>query len=102
MPKFRSLPVSDHFAEIALLGIIALGVIFLAYQAIETNSAGEASAWTAVLMAIIGAIKERWLQRSVDQMGSYVAQSSPGGEPLETKVVNDETDPVPTTPARKR
>ena len=74
-------PPSDHLSEIILLGVIAVGVIYLAAQAIEKNDAGEASAWTAVLMAIISAIKERWTQRSVDRMGQQLGLSQPGTEP---------------------
>lgn len=68
-------PPSDHMTEIALLGIISIGVIMLAKDAIAKGSAGEASAWTAVLMAIINAIKERWTQRSLDRMGANLANA---------------------------
>jgi hypothetical protein len=74
-------PPSDHFSEIVVLAIIAIGVIYLAGAAIEADKAGEASAWTAVLMAIIGAIKERWLQRSVDRMGQSLANAPPSDPP---------------------
>lgn len=74
---------SDHFSEIVLLGIIAVGVIILCQQAITSDKAGEASAWTAVLMAIINAIKERWQQRSIDRMGQSLANSPPTEPPAE-------------------
>lgn len=73
--------VSDHFSEIMLLAIIAIGVIYLAGAAIRENKAGEASAWTAVLMAIINAIKERWTQRSLDRMGASLANAPPSDPP---------------------
>ena len=76
---------SDHFSEILVLAIIAIGVIWLAGNAIEKNQAGEASAWTAVLMAIISAIKERWTQRSVDRMGQSLANAPPSEPPAEGK-----------------
>ena len=79
--QIRIAPPTDHFSEIILLGVIAGGCIYLAGQAIHTDKAGEASAWTAVLMAIISAIKERWTQRSVDRMGQQLGNSLPGGEP---------------------
>ena len=78
IPKIT--PPTDHQSEIALLGIIAVGVIYLAGSAIDADKAGEASAWTAVLMAIINSIKERWTQRSVDRMGQQLATSQPGNE----------------------
>lgn len=68
-----------HSSEIWVLGIIAVGVMVLAGMAIAKNNASEASAWTAVLMAIIGAIKDRWNARSVDRMGDQLAGSAPLG-----------------------
>lgn len=76
-------PPTDHFSEIILLGVIAIGVIYLAGQAINAEKAGEASAWTAVLMAIISAIKERWTQRSVDRMGQSLANAPPSDPPAQ-------------------
>lgn len=72
---------NDHLAEIVLLGIIAVGVMVLMGLAIRDNSAGEASAWTAILMAIINAIKERWQQRSLDRMGQSLANAPPSNPP---------------------
>lgn len=77
----RIAPPSDHTSEIFLLGVIAVGVMILAGMAIHNNHAGEASAWTAVLMAIINSIKERWTQRSVDRMGQSLANSPPAEPP---------------------
>ncbi|OHD00906.1 MAG: hypothetical protein A2885_13450 [Sphingopyxis sp. RIFCSPHIGHO2_01_FULL_65_24] len=79
------LPISDHGSEVLILGIIAVGVMILAGMAIEANNAGEASAWTAVLMAIIGAIKDRWQGRSVDRMGASLANSPPAEPPADQK-----------------
>jgi hypothetical protein len=73
--------VSDHLSEIILLGIIAVGVMWLMAKAIEDKAAGEASAWTAILMAIINAIKERWQQRSLDRMGQSLANAPPVDPP---------------------
>jgi len=68
-------PPTDHFSEVMLLGIIAVGMIFAIRQAISLNHAAEASAYTAVLMAIINSIKERWTQRSLDRMGQSLANA---------------------------
>lgn len=87
---------SDRAAEISVLGVIAVGVMVLAGLAIWRNNAAEASAWTAVLMAIINAIKERWTQRSVDQMGNQLAGSVPPSTgPQDVRVINDPRDAVP-------
>lgn len=80
-PQPPARPVQDHVYEIVLLGIIAFGVIGLAAMAINGEKAGEASAWTAVLMAIINAIKERWAQRSIDRMGQSLANAPPAEPP---------------------
>lgn len=97
---------TDHGSEIALLAVISVGVCLLAWRAIESDDAAGASAWTAVLMAIINAIKERWTQRSVDRMGDQLATSSPRGhgEPQPVRVENDPSQPVPveaTDPPRR-
>ncbi|WP_395393027.1 hypothetical protein WBP07_17825 [Novosphingobium sp. BL-8A] len=69
--------MTEHRIDIGLLGLIALGVLVLAGLSIWRNSAGEASAWTAVLMAIIGAIKERWQQRTIDRQTDALQASVP-------------------------
>jgi hypothetical protein len=75
--------LDDHIAEIVLLGIIAIGTMILAGMAISENKAGEASAWTALLMAIVNAIKERWQQRSLDRMGQSLANAPPSDPPAQ-------------------
>lgn len=89
----------DHHAEIIVLGIIAVGVMVLAGLAIYRQEAAEASAWTAVLMAIISAIKERWSQRSLDRMGDQLAGSAPPQTgPQDVRVINAPHDAVPVEP----
>ncbi len=68
---------AQNHGDTIILGIIATGVIILCGAAIWQNKAAEASAWTAVLMAIISAIKERQSQRSIDRMGASLANSPP-------------------------
>lgn len=69
--------ISDHFSEIALLAIIAAGVMILMgtglYVAGKTQQSFDPSAYLVVLTLIVGAIKERWLSRSVDRMGQNLA-----------------------------
>ncbi|MEJ7933474.1 hypothetical protein WG907_04280 [Sphingobium sp. AN558] len=81
IPRVTIKPPTDHFSEILLLGLIAGGMIMSIRQAISMNHAAEASAYTAVLMAIISAIKERWTQRSVDRMGQSLANAPPSDPP---------------------
>ncbi len=76
---------NDHKLDLGVLTIIAVGAIYLAARAIDSNSAGEASAWTAILMAIINAIKERWQQRSLDRMGESLANAPPANPPAGDK-----------------
>ncbi|WP_206377375.1 hypothetical protein [Sphingobium sp. TB-6] len=74
-------PPTDHFSEIMLLSVIAGGVLYVMHGAIEANHAGEASAYTAILMAIVSAIKERLTQRSLDRMGQSLANAPPADPP---------------------
>jgi len=71
--------ISDHGSEIALLGVIAIGV--MAIMGVAHWHTGERpfdpSAYLVVLTLIVGAIKERWTQRSVDRMGEQLGGSSP-------------------------
>lgn len=78
--KRAHVEVSDHLSEIVLLGIIAIGVMLLMARAIDKSAAGEAASWSAILMAIINAIKERWQQRSLDRMGQSLA-NAPAADP---------------------
>lgn len=67
--------------EISLLALIASGVIALLgiglFNATKSNAIFDPSAYLVVLTLIVGAIKERWLSRSVDKMGQKLADSAP-------------------------
>lgn len=83
--KLRFPPSTDHGNEIALLAFIAFGVFVAMCIGIwRTTEAKpfDPSAYLVVLTLIVGAIKERWTQRSVDRMGQSLASSVP---PPETK-----------------
>lgn len=69
----------EQLGELILLGVIALAVSALAAFAIFRASAGESAAWSAILMAIVNAIKERMQSRTVDRMGDQLATSTPRG-----------------------
>lgn len=76
--------LTDHASEIGLLGFIAGGV-FVA-MCIGISGATEKhpfdpSAYLVVLTLIVGAIKERWTQRSVDRMGQSLANAPPAESP---------------------
>lgn len=76
-------PLSDHGSEIALLAIVAIGVLSVMCFGIAGASAQhpfDPSAYLVVLTLIVGAIKERWTQRSVDRMGQMVGASTPPQE----------------------
>jgi hypothetical protein len=80
--KLPSIPrLTDHGSEITLLGVIAVGVMLLAgfghRAAVASKVAFDPSAYLVVLTLIVGAIKERWTQRSVDRMGQQLGQSQP-------------------------
>ena len=79
--KLPSIPrLTDHGSEIALLGVIAIGVLVLmgiGHRYADTDKPFDPSAYLVVLTLIVGAIKERWTQRSVDRMGQSLASASP-------------------------
>lgn len=58
---------NDKAGDTFVLGAIAVGVLILCGLAIENNKATDAAVWSAILMAIIGAIKESRLQRSSER-----------------------------------
>lgn len=70
--------LSDHGNEIALLALIAIGVItLLIVVALWKLNGWDISACLLVLQSIVSAIKERWTQRTVDRMGQQLAESQP-------------------------
>lgn len=72
--------LTDHGSEISTLVVIAVGVMILCGIGLY-SSTGEKpfdpSAYLVVLTLIVGAIKERWTQRSVDRMGQQLGASQP-------------------------
>jgi len=75
--------LSPHGSEIILLGLIALGVIYLLARAISHDKLQglDVAAFLLVLQSIIQAIKDRWSQRSVDQMSASLANAPPAEPP---------------------
>lgn len=75
-------PQTDHASEIALFGVIAVGVIgILAFVIYRGVQGWDVAACLLVLQGIISAIKERWTQRSVDRMGQSLANAPPADPP---------------------
>lgn len=76
---------SSKNMDIALLAVIAVGVMILMgfnhREAIAADNTFDPSAYLVVLTLIVGAIKERWTQRSTDKMGEHLALSVPTPEP---------------------
>jgi hypothetical protein len=76
-------PLSDHGSEIGLLSIIAVGVLVVTGVGVAHSVEAkpfDPSAYLVVLTLIVGAIKERWTQRSVDRMGQQLGASVPPSE----------------------
>lgn len=102
--------LTDHGSEIGLLTVIAMGdMALMAYGHHEASVAKtqfDPSAYLVVLTLIVGAIKERWLSRSVDRMGQMVGESLPpgvplpGAEPVDVNLAEQGGEPV--KPARTR
>lgn len=86
------LKLSDHGSEIALLGVIAVGVLVVMGWGIHGStkeSPFDPSAYLVVLTLIVGAIKERWTQRSLDRMGEQLQQSAPAPSPPSELIVKE-------------
>lgn len=85
--------MNDRHLEIGLLALMTVVVGVLAGWAIYKGSAGESAAWSAILMAIVNSIKERWQSRTIDRMGENLQRSNPvtdgptgaPGDPIHTK-----------------
>lgn len=69
----RKPQISDRAGDTFVLGLIAVGVLACVALSIFLGRAAEASAFTAVLMAIINAIKESRAQRSSERTIQQVA-----------------------------
>lgn len=100
IPRIRIAAPTDHGSEIALLLFIAVGVMILCGVGIAHATAEkpfDPSAYLVVLTLIVGAIKERWTQRSVDRMGDSLATSQPRGD-AQTGPSGEPDDPVSVKP----
>lgn len=72
--------LTDHGSEISTLVVIAVGVMILCGIGLHSATGDkpfDPSAYLVVLTLIVGAIKERWTQRSVDRMGQQLGASVP-------------------------
>lgn len=95
---------SDHLSEIVLLGLIAAGVLSVMWRGLKlatSETPFDPSAYLVVLTLIVGAIKERWTQRSVDRLGQHVADSAPADRPLKAEIINDAENRVPVEEVRR-
>ncbi|WP_206432173.1 hypothetical protein [Sphingomonas sp. ABOLF] len=82
--------IPDHRLEIGLLALMTVVVGVLAGWAIAKGSAGESAAWSAILMAIVNSIKERWQSRTIDRMGENLQRSAPTPQNVTETTVNGE------------
>jgi hypothetical protein len=86
--------LTDHGSEIGLLAIVAGGVMVLCGVGLAHATAEhtfDPSAYLVVLTLIVGAIKERWTQRSVDRMGQQLGASAPTPETVTSTTVEGTT-----------
>lgn len=89
--------MDSHKAEIGLLAFMTAVVGALAGWAIWKGSAGESAAWSAILMAIVNSIKERWQSRTIDRMSDRQSQG-PSGSPADPVSVVEQPK-APSYPA---
>lgn len=80
--------MSEQFRwDTCLLGIIAIAAAVLAWTSIKNNDASGAAAWSAILMAIVNAIKESRQSRTIDRMQEGLQRSAPTPETPERTTV---------------
>lgn len=70
--------------EIGLLAIVAIIAGLMAGLSIKAKDASGAAAWSALLMSIVGTIKESRQGRTIDRMGASLA-NSPAADPPATQ-----------------
>lgn len=87
--------MNDHRPELALLAFMTAVVGALAGWAIWKGSAGESAAWSAILMAIVNSIKERWQSRTIDRMSDRQTQGPTGAPSDPVSVVERPAVPAP-------
>lgn len=73
--------------EVGLLAVIAIGAAILAGLAIHRDDANGAAAWSALLMAIVSAIKEARQSRTIDRMQAGLQRSAPTPETVDKTTV---------------
>lgn len=79
--------LSPRYGEIALLGILGVGVLVILLTATLRGeiSGLDVAAFLLVLQRIVEAVQKSWEQRSLDRMGASLANAPastpPAGEP---------------------
>lgn len=69
--------MSPHGGELGLLGIISVIAGTLALSSIRHGDTNGAAAWSTLLMAIVGAVKERWQNRTISEGQDALRASVP-------------------------
>ena len=79
--NWRAPNMSGTGGELGLLGVIAGIAGILAFSSIKHGDTNGAAAWSTLLMAIVGAIKERWQNRTINDAQDALRSSIPGPDP---------------------
>ena len=77
--------------EIGVYALIAIVAGVLAGLSIHSGDANGAAAWSALLMAIVNAIKEARQSRTIDRMGAQLATSAPTPDSVTSTTVEGTT-----------
>lgn len=80
--------------ELALYGLAILIAGLLAGLSIHNNDATGAAAWSAIMMAVVNAVKEGRQSRTIDRMQAGLQRSSPPQD--STSATGKPDDPVHT------
>lgn len=73
--------------ELGVYALIVLVAGSMAGLSIWAKDANGAAAWSALLMAIVNAIKEARQSRTIDRMGAQLATSAPTPDSVEKTTV---------------
>lgn len=79
--NWRPANLSGTGGELIILGMIATIAGVLALSSIRHGDTNGAAAWSTLLMAIVGAIKERWQNRTISEGQDALRSSIPGPDP---------------------
>lgn len=74
---------SEHGSEVALLGVVAVGMILILWRSVELRQVDglDMAAFLLILQRVVEAVTARWSARSLDRATTALANSPPAKPP---------------------